>query len=232
MPDFLPRRDNELVIWAENFSRCISLAATDYGLTEAQAAGFAAKLAVLVESIRPVSVPATRAPYFVAVKNAARDALKDDARALAAIVRAHPGLADVQRIQLGLGVRAETRKRGTRPTVEPRLRIISASECTVIARLEDKSSSRGRPRGAIGAAIFRHVGPNPPARLCDWKLWGHTTKTKIPVRFEGDTPPGSRVWLTAYWLGPRLKHGPACGPVGTNLPGGFAVRASGMTLAA
>jgi hypothetical protein len=28
------------------------------------------------------------------------------------------------------------------------------------------------------------------------------------------------VWLTAFWFNGRKQSGPACAPVGTNLPGG------------
>jgi hypothetical protein len=43
---------------------------------------------------------------------------------------------------------------------------------------------------------------------------------RVELAFLSGNPPGTRVWLTAFWFNGRKQSGPMCAPVGTNLPGG------------
>jgi len=54
---------------------------------------------------------------------------------------------------------------------------------------------------------------------------GNTTQTRTAVRFNGELPPGTKVWLSAFWCNPRLQSGPPCNPVSTNIAGGLAATA-------
>ena len=47
---------------------------------------------------------------------------------------------------------------------------------------------------------------------------GSTSRTLVDVDFPITLPAGTRVWFTAYWFNPRLQAGPACNPVGANVP--------------
>ena len=79
---------------------------------------------------------------------------------------------------------------------------------------------RGKPLGVAGASVFSFVGPTAPAELAAWKFEGNTTRTRVDVLFPADTPPGSKIWVCAFWFNPRAQAGPTSAPVSTNLPGG------------
>jgi hypothetical protein len=228
MPDFLPRGDGQLLGWARNFRDKIVASAQAYGLDPQQAAHFSARVDAFAKA------PSTRTRSATVRKDESRDAMKEDARRLAAIVRAHPGVTGGQRIDLGLGVREQRRRRAGRPRAIPSLGIQSAMGYTIRVRVQNRESGKrgGRASGLSGAAIFSYTGAQPAARLAQWSLRGFCTRGRLDIRLESDTPPGTRIWLTACWLSNALRRGPACTPLCTNLPGGAAGPVAADLLAA
>ena len=234
MPDFLPRGDGNLLGWARNFRDRIVASPQVFGLDHQQAADFSARVDLFAADYQAVGAPSTRTPSATERKDNSRDAMKEDARRLAAIVRAHPGVTGEQRINLGLGVREERRRRIGRPRAVPSLGIQSAMGYTIRVRVLNRESNKrgGRALGLAGAAIFSYTGAQPPAALAQWSLRGFCTRGTFDIRLESDTAPGTRIWLTACWLSSALRRGPACTPICSNLPGGATGPSPAISLAA
>ena len=108
------------------------------------------------------------------------------------------------------------------PEHAPDVDFVSVIGRTVKIRLHDSQSPsrRGKPPHIDGASVFSHVGDAPPASISDWKFEGSTTRTVAEINFDSSTPPGAKVWVTAFWFNPRSQSGPACDPVSTHLQGG------------
>ena len=222
--DFIPSRESELVTWSTNFDKLITANPVIYGLDLAQAAAYAALHAAFVAAYQTASDPSTRTPSSIVSKNDAKDALIASARDLAGIAQNFPGITDVLRSDLGITVPDTEPTPIPAPSDPPGLDIVSAVARTVRLRLHDfnSSTSRGKPDGVAGAAVFSFVGDPAPVELEDWKFEGNTTRTSFDVEFDPEVPNGSMVWLTAFWFNPRAQSGPAAQPVSTNIPGGLA----------
>ena len=54
------------------------------------------------------------------------------------------------------------------------------------------------------------------------------SSTSIEITFDAALPPGTKVWLTANWIGTR----PMAAPVSIHLAGGGVAGANGMRVAA
>lgn len=224
--NYIPSREADLLGFAENFSTKITAAPTTYGLTAAQAAAFATLYTNFDDAMRALQDPVTQSPSFVAAKNAAKDALVNGPggiRALAAIVQATPGITDQNLIDLRLTVRDREPSPVPPPEFAPEIDVFPPVVRTVKIRLHNEKTigRRGKPDGAIGATIFSHVGELPPALddIAAWKLEMQTGQTTAEIEFPSTVPPGSTVWITAYWYNRRGETSPATPPVNTNLPG-------------
>jgi len=217
---FLPSTDAGLLAWSLNFKTLITATPTVYGLTAPQATAYGT-LHDAYNTALVACEPSTRTRPAVATKNTARTNLKANARLLAKLVQAAPLVTDAQRLALGLNVR-QAPAPVPAPSSAPNLDVVSVSAWTVSIKLHDASSGkkRGRPPGVSGAAIFSYVGATPPTALNDWHFEGNTGKTTIDAAFSNTLAPGAKVWLTAFWFNNRKQSGPACTPVGANLPGG------------
>lgn len=224
MADFLPRRDLALFGWAHNFRNVILESAELYGIDPQQAADFSERVDAFAEALRVMGSPSTRTRLATMRKADARRALEAEARRLAAVARAHPGLSEVQLIQLRLTPRSNRGRKGRRPRTMPSLRVLSAENYTITLKVRNSESSRrgGRAAGLAGAAVFSYTGDEPPPRLSQWSLRGFATERTFRFRVESDTPAGSRIWMTACWLTHALRRGTTCTPIATNIPGGVA----------
>jgi hypothetical protein len=215
-----PTSDTGLLAWSLNFSTLITATPTAYGLTAAQATGYAAVHATFATALAACD-PNSRNKSAVATKNTDRTNLKTQAKALASIINGTLTVTLAQKIALGIPPRSAPSPIPA-PSVAPALDVKSVSGWTVNIKLHDSSSGsgRGKPAGVSGASVFSYVGATPPNDMGSWKFEGNTGRTVLEVAFDTTNAPGTKVWLTAFWFNGRKQSGPACSPVSTNLQGG------------
>jgi len=218
--NFLPSREADLVTWSANFKAKIAATPTAYGLTAGQASAYGTLHNAFVAAYQTANNPNTRSPSNVIAKNTAMGALEANARMLARMVQATPGVTDQQKSDLGLTVRVGPTPVPP-PSDSPNIDVVARMGTTVSTRLHDGSGSRrGKPAGVAGASVFSFVGAQPPMNVNDWKFEGNNTRTAVDVTFDAGLAPGTVVWLTAFWYNPRGQSGPGCTPISAILAGG------------
>jgi hypothetical protein len=161
------------------------------------------------------------------VKNADRTPLRAEARELARIINAFPGITNAQRIDLGLTPREGTISPLNPPAECPSLRVVSAIGRILKFKLQGQDTSRrGKPEGVAGATLFSFVGDEAPADIGQWKFEGSITRTEFDIEFPPTVAAGSKVYLCAFWFSPRSQSGPACEPVAAYIAGGVSAEAA------
>jgi hypothetical protein len=217
---FLPNTDSGLLAFSLHLSSAISATPGDYGLTDSQAAVYAAAHAGFAAAMAACE-PSLRTMGATAAKNAARDALKIQIRLVVSTINGQPAVTDAQKVSLGLAVPRAARVIPP-PGFAPALSVVSAAGWTVKVGLLDASAGLRRrvPVDVYGASVFTFVGEQPPSDLRLWRFEGQTERARLEVEFDSANPPGTRVWLTAMWFNGRKQSGPMCPPVSANLPGG------------
>ncbi len=217
---FLPTTDSGLLAWSLNFKTLITATPTAFGLTAALATAYGTLHDAYGTALAACD-PAIRTRSAVATKNTARTNLKNNARLLANLVEGTASVTNAQKLSLGLTVRT-TPSVIPVPAEAPGLDVVSVFGWTVKLKLHDTASGskRGKPPGVSGASVFSFVGVTPPADIGSWQFEGNTGRTSVDVVFPNTVVPGAKVWLTAFWFNGRKQSGPACMPVGANLPGG------------
>lgn len=217
--EYIPSREAELVTWSNNFNARINATPAVYGLTAKQATAYGILHVAFVSAFQTANDPITRSPSNIIAKKMAMNALKQEARMLARIVQAWPGVTAEQRSELGLTVRNAGPTPIPVPTESPEMDVVSVSGHVVRIRLHASSSSsrRGKPAGVAGASVFSFVGETPSTDISEWKFEGNITRTNMDVVFSPEVAPGSKVWLAAFWFNPKLQSGPASSPMSTNV---------------
>lgn len=205
-PGFLPVKDLDLLAWSRNFAARLSADPLSYGVSVADAAGFAALHDAFFEAMRKVE-PAIRSRTTVATKNAARLALESDARRLNALVRGSGVVDDAGLVRLGLTVHKKTYRRIGPPTDQPVVQIRSVNGLQVALHLCPLAGGgAGLPPDVAGATVYRWIGDEPPTDASLWTLAAHATRANIVVTI--DVPPGTKVHFAAYYLNRRGERGP------------------------
>lgn len=221
--DFLPSREADLLDWSCNFNHRINQAPAAYGLTAAQATAYAQLHDAFAAAYALAVDPCTNSKANVVAKNNAKAALKANARMLARLINATPGVTDDQRGRVGLTIPDKHLTPARVPTEAPRVSVRETLGRTVRLRLYDRSSStrRGKPPGVAGAVVLYYIAAeqcsktDPPASLSQWSYCGLAMRPTFTVTLPPGAPEGSRVWFTACGFNRRGKTGPASFPVFT-----------------
>ena len=208
--------------WSTNFDTKINATPTDYGLTVALADNYHGLHEAFILAYNTANDPLTRSPANIAAKNTAKEELIENARMLARIVQAAPGISAAQRESLGLTVPDVEPSPIPVPDAAPAIEIMSAVGRLVKIRLWDTENpdNRGKPAGVSGATVLTYIGAAPPAPedIAAWKFETNISKTTTTVEFPPTVPSGATAWFTAFWFNPRKQSGPATLPVSAQIP--------------
>jgi len=219
MADFLPRREDLLLAWSGNFSRQVSAAPAEFGLTPEQADAYAQLHEAFAAALAKTE-PQIRSMVTVAEKNAEMGRLKTAARQLAMLVKGTAHVTAEQRLRLGINPGLRVAARQQVPTAAPVIAVERVRDTSAMLRLQDsQSAGLGKPARVHGAMLFTFVGDHPPTGIDGWNFHSSTTACSVQVDFSATTVPGQLVWFTACWLNARLQPGPWSPPRPARLPG-------------
>jgi len=222
--DYLPAKEAELVTWSNHFASLLTAGTGDnYGLTALQTAAFDNLNTAWVDAYNIANGNDTRTPSSIVAKDNAKRAMIENARELARIIQANPGVTDQEKSDLGLTVRDTEPSPVPAPAYAPGISIVSAIGTQVEIRLHDVQNPenvRGKPAGVAGAAVLTAFGSAPPL-LSDPSAWtwqGNTSRTITMIDFAGQ-PSGTTAWITAVWYNAKAQTGPPTQPISVQIPG-------------
>lgn len=214
---YIPNQDEALDSWATNFDTLITATPTAYGLTSGLATAFNSLRTAYTSALATAVSPPTRTKSNVAAKNTAKSALIFNARSLAALVQAHPGITAEQLEDLGLTVRKTTPTPIEAPTTSPIITPLNSNAQKINFRFADEEtpSSRAKPFGVAGMELWAKVGTTPPASIADCEFRGLYTKNtegpgsrQVSVAFDG-ADVGKTAYMYAVWYNRRGQVGPS-----------------------
>jgi hypothetical protein len=212
----VPKSEDGLSDYAQNFTTLISAAPSDYGLTAAQSASAVAAYNLFVAKLAVCKSPTTKTAVAVVEKTEAADALRKVLSSLGGMVSANSDVSNALKTGLRIGIRGSHGSPIPAPnfygTIVPKR--IQGNSVAIQIIGPDKRASR--PAGVACATILAYVGETPSPNPADWKTIAVTGKMRLELTFA-DAPPGAKVWLTMYYSSPRFASGPGSPPLSVNL---------------
>jgi hypothetical protein len=221
MPDFLPRRMDEMLQWSRNFDQVLSVDYQAYEIPQSDAQKYSELHQAYVDAFRMAADRGTNSDTAEFMRRQTLKTLKDFARVLSRHVAGRMDVTDAQRRILGI---SERRKKPTKPRLPdppPNVLIEHSAGRTVTIRLRDPDApaSRGMPKTAALAWIYTFVGEQPPLSAKGWRVeW--ISKATFHYTFDPKIPAGAKVWFSARWAPRAGKPGMGSAPVCTHV--GFA----------
>jgi hypothetical protein len=153
---YIPTKDGDLDAWANNFADLITATPALYGLTPAEALSIQTEVDAWNVAYPLAINPGTRTPVTVSAKNAAKIAMTIICRTFASQVRINPGVADADKLDLGLNLPNNSPSPIPTPPTFPLLDIASAGPLIHVMRFADNTTpdSRRKPDGAVAMQLF------------------------------------------------------------------------------
>ena len=224
------RTDAGFLAYAQNIKTIVTPVPATYGLTSSIVTSLGSSLDSYSSALAACE-PGVRTKAGVVTKNQARKSLAATLKLVENLINGTATVTNAMKTTLGMKIPTQ-RHPVPAPSTAPVMQIISVDAWTVKIKLKDaEGSRRAMPQGAIGAAIFTHIGVTPPTSIGDWKFEGVSGKTVLDIVFDSTLPSGTRIFMTSMWFSSRKETGPCCPPVNTLLQGGSVQSVGTPTLA-
>lgn len=210
VPDFLPRRDGDLLTFVRNLRDHLLQAPVEYGIDPGMSESFAELVNRFEADYQVAMTPGTRTIVTIQAKDTTRAAMIRAVRTICGMVRTNFSVSNSQRITLGIRPLNKSRTRIGRPQTAPAVHVVDTDSTSVEIRLIDPEAParKAKPRGTVGALIFVCIGEEASEDPRDWRALRILHRTQGRLTLGQHVPPASRVWIAARWLNPRLMPGP------------------------
>jgi hypothetical protein len=207
MPDYIPKRDAELVPWGANFTAGVTANASTWEIPPAEVSALQTANNAFATLQAQADSPAKNA-IIVAQKNAARKTLVAKIRELAGFRLKNPVITRAERIALGLHVRDTTPSNIPVPKSRPELDIDVLDFRRLKVLFHDQGSdSKAKPYGVNGAVIAYAVLDAPPAGVN--ALTRNVLATRTPHTLEfTEEERGKTVYVATCWQNEKGQKGP------------------------
>jgi hypothetical protein len=217
---YFPSTDAKLCGWAAHLTAQLSADYAHFGLTLQQVEDLSARAEAFRAAMLAAAPVTERSQSLVARRNLAREAFKDAARRVVAIIRAQVNVGDDERVQLGLTIPSPRRRETSRPQQAPNVIVHAVQGHSVKLFLMDaETGARRKPQDVRSALIFLAVGEEPPEQGdAQWKLLACTGSANCRVMLPAHLTPGTKVWFCVAWADSKSRIGPASTPIHTRVP--------------
>jgi hypothetical protein len=204
--DYIPRREAELVPWAENFCLRAGSYADDLDIPAAEVSALNASL-IYYKSLFEQCKGSERTRVLTAKKKAAKDDTVAKIRAMVTFRLQSPQVTDAMRIEMGLRPRDAVRTQHVDVTeiVEFEIRLRSIREILVNFWVKGEKS-KAKPAGYEGALLIWDVLDAPPERPESLKRHKMASRTPYAIKFD-ETERGKTVYVCASWQNQRSNLG-------------------------
>ena len=202
MHDFIPRKDTELAVWADNFIRAVGKYAQELEIPTAEVNAITSLLANF-KGLLVLTNGQDRTRAVIAKKNEALRALTGKIRAMVRFRLQNPAITGAMRIEMGLNPRDTIRTDHVNvpETVEYNLFLRNIREIIVDFHVKG-ATNKAKPSGYDGAVIIWDVLAEPPAAPSFLKR--HTLASRTPHAIEfTEEERGRTAYVALAWQNER-----------------------------
>lgn len=211
---YIPPKDTDYDVWANNFQTVIAATPAAYGLAAADAVAITASFNAWHTSYLAATNPATRTSVTIAAKDVQKASSLLVFRPYAQIIQNNASVTDPSKAAAGLTIRATTRTPIPAPGTSPILGFIGATPLQHTLKYSDTTTptTKAKPFGAIHLELWRYIGTTPPAGTDAYSFYGDMTKSPFAVDFNSPDV-GKQAYYIAKWATRTGLDGPWSAPL-------------------
>lgn len=214
MADFIPQSNDGFRNWVISFAGGIAADPPRYMMTVAEAAHLSKVVNDFLAAYQVAIDPETRTKGTIAAKDDALHIAKSLCRQYAKLIKDNAGIADSDKVNIGVRPINPTRRRIGRPHTQPLLNIVDNNSGVQTLRYADFTTpdSSAKPYGVTHIHLFRVISEQKNAPHSEARFVGSYTRSPIRVKY---TEADDRKVATYYaqWASPQGEAGPLSLPV-------------------
>lgn len=207
--DYMPRTDDGFWHWLQNFSSLLQENPQRFAMTAADAQIVVDHFDAYTPLWTQCKQPSLRTSTLIARKDAVKASAIASCRVYAQMIKKVAGVADDDKIALGLHINDNSPTSISVPSTVPMLSIVGGYSGEHILRYADETTptSRRRPHGVKFIEIRSNIarGPNPDVSTA--KLVGSFGRQPITVKLEQNNT-GDTATYFGRWINTKGQPGP------------------------
>jgi len=218
--DYIPTRQNDLLEFMLRVAALLMANPYLYGITPQQAAEFNAAVQNFKTKMDLMNEPGGARKSEVQAKNESKLSLLLIARPLLQYIKDNAGVANDDKVDLGLNVNGTVKTRVPPPNTAPTLKIKAATTRQHVLTYRDAAdeNKRGKPAGVAALELFCQISATPDGVAENAKFVALLTKQPFVMDFlASDVGKYARYW--ARWVNAKGVPGPWSDPVTMTVAG-------------
>lgn len=207
---YLPQPLPDFLLWTTNFAALITANPALYGLVAGDATTIQTSADDFATAYGISTAPATRTPVTVEATITARNTLVQIVRGYARIILANAGVADSDKLALGLRLRDTVNTPIPVPLTNPVIEILGATPGQITCRYHDSAQSaliKSKPFGAIQMQLFITFGTVAPVTPSAAPFYGVVTKAPFIINCPNGSA-GQTAYIYGRWVTQKGLVGP------------------------
>lgn len=207
---YLPQKLSTFAVWFLNFASLITATPTTYGVTAGDAASIQASYDDFAAKYAISTSPTTRSPTTVQDTVTARNTSVQIIRAYGRLILANAGVADADKVALGLHLRDPVNTPIPAPLTMPVLSLLGAQPGQLTAAYKDSAAAptvKAKPFGAAAMQLFVAFGTVAPVTPGATPFAKLVTRSPFPIDTGAGTP-GQTAFCYARWVTAKGLVGP------------------------
>lgn len=208
--DYIPARDADLDVWANNFSTLLTASPGTYGLLSADATSVAGVFTTWHTAYLAATSPSTRTPTSITTKDDSKISMLAIIRPYAVSISQNQGVLSADKVAIGVNPRTNGPSPIPDPTTAPVLFVIGATPLQHTLGYHDSDQPetvKAKPDGVKFAEIRCSVSATPivDQDAIDYKQMA--SKSPFAVNFlSADV--GKSAYYCSRWINSNGKVGP------------------------
>jgi hypothetical protein len=205
--DYIPTKDGELIVFAENFQNKTSADLAKYGLTEAGSKELELLIAKFDTEVSDDNVKQSAADASSKQKNATKKLLRTSLRKKSQTIQKLDDTSDSDRAALNLTVAGKTRTAAGVPTSRPVAQVDTSQPLRHTIKFSDNvGEGKAKPAGVMGAEVWVKIGGEATMNEDDYKYLSVDTATPYLAIHKAEDV-GKKAHYLLRWINTRGEKG-------------------------
>lgn len=208
--NYLPQPLADFSAFVVNFAALITAAPATYGLVAGDATAIQTSVDAFSDAYLTSTTPSTRTKVTVQATVDARNATVQVVRSYGRLILANAGVADADKVALGLHLRDAVNTPIPAPSTAPVINVIGASPGVLTCTSRDAMSApnvKAKPFGATQLLLYVAFGTVAPVTPAATPFRGAFTKTPFALDTTAGTP-GQTAFIYGRWTNQKGELGP------------------------
>ena len=204
---YLPGKDGDLLIWAQNFAKCLKTNTQSLKLDSKKVESIQSLADSYKSRLEKARDPEHTRMDVVRKNESKKELIKNVRCFVVANLNYHPDMTPALRSAMGLNQRDLLRNQAQRPASKPKIELRPGIRLITVRYRDETSGKRTKPKGVRGITYHWAILDEPPESPESLNMVNSKSSGPLILEFS-ENQRGQKLYISARWENSRGEPGP------------------------